>query len=86
MEADRAQEVSAKPPRELPKERVVDIGSHPLDHELVLGGTERQRASFLQQVGNPVCYVHCGGLWRRMPGRIHSMLMDGDRKIYEKFA
>ena len=48
MEADRAQVVPAQPARELPQERVASVGRHSLDHELVPGGTERQRAPFPQ--------------------------------------
>ena len=48
MKADRTQVVPVQQPRELPQERVVGVGRHSFDHELVLGGTERQRAPFPQ--------------------------------------
>ena len=48
MEADRAQVMPAQPPREIAEKRVVRVGRHALDHQLVSGGTDRHGAPFSQ--------------------------------------
>src|SRR5439155_23280815 len=71
---------------ELGEERVFGIGGNTFDDELLSGDAESDgRAPFEQMLG-AACDARRGRSQRRMPLRIHRVLMEGNRESYEEIG
>ena len=84
MKCDGAEMMAVQAAGELGEQRVLRIGRHTLDDELVARHAQGQGGALLEEMLGAARDPRGSGRQRRMPLRIHGVFMERDRELDEK--
>ena len=78
--------VRVQPRRQITEHGIGVVGCDAFDDKLIARHAERQGGASFQEPAQPVAHTGCGWRERRMTGRIHGMLVDGERQLDQEIG
>ena len=85
-QADGAEVMAVEPLGQAAEDRMIGVGRDAVDDQLAQSDSEHQDRPRLEQPPGSTRDGGGGGLQRRVPARVHCMLLHGNGELHQEFA